>query len=68
MNTPIGEATLGRYFLDERGQLWQHITYAASPTATLRQVGTEQYRGGCIGSPILDGFTLLVPEDEYRTA
>ncbi|AWN24023.1 hypothetical protein DKM44_12920 [Deinococcus irradiatisoli] len=54
--TAVNKDTLGKLFVDEHGRFWQHISYAAEPTATLKQVAVEEYRGGVIGSPILEGF------------
>ncbi len=73
--TGPSEKTVGRYFLDAQGELWRHISYCAQPTATMEKVGTAAVarvlgskelvrRGGAIGSPILSGFRLLVPEEQ----
>lgn len=65
--TRISEETFGKYFVDEQGELWRHVMYASSPTASMERVDGEhagEKRGGCVGSRILDGFTLLVPEGD----
>jgi len=54
--TKFDKDTLGKLYLDERGRLWQHISYAAEPTATLKQVGVTEHVGGVVGSPLLSGF------------
>jgi hypothetical protein len=59
------ETTVGRYWVDGKGRVWKHISYAAQPTATLELVGTSERKRGVVGSPILEEFRLLVPEDMF---
>lgn len=72
MSTPLSEDTIGRFFQDASGHVWQHVSYCAYPTATVElvtrgdgmAVAPKTRRGGAIGSPILDelGLLMLVPE------
>lgn len=69
MRTPPGEATVGQLFVDEAGRVWRHISYSTQPTAGFERVDETaipalQRLEGVIGSPLLAGLTLLVPEDE----
>lgn len=73
MRTPIGTETVGKYFVDERGELWKHIAYSDRPTATLERVSEPQFVAmgdaesrmtAVVGSQLLDGFTLLIPEGD----
>ena len=62
-NPALNETTLGRYFVDERGEVWQHITFCERPTASLRRVNDDAIRvGGAVGAPIFDGYVMLEPE------
>lgn len=69
----LSEETIGRYFVHTDGSVWRHVGYCAYPTATMQRVdaadralpgGEPERRGGAVGSLILDGFTLLVPEEK----
>lgn len=70
MSTPVNNATVGKFFIDERGDLWEHISYCANPTATFRRVGeTLVAPGACptrmtaaVGAPLISQLRLLVPE------
>lgn len=65
MVTPLNENTIGKVFVDEMGQYWQHIVYCAQPTATIRSIEDRTVRkSGEVGSANLSGLTLLVPENE----
>lgn len=59
-------------FIDQAGNYWRHVMYAAEPTATVERVfsvtneDTRTRVDGVVGSPLLEnlGLRLLVPEDE----
>jgi hypothetical protein len=59
----MNEHLVGRYFVDEAGEVWQLIAYAGQPTVTFQKVKepTER-RSGCVGSPIVSGLSLLTPQ------
>jgi hypothetical protein len=61
----IGRDTIGRYYTDRDGQLWQHIAYTDQPTACLAKVSNPDHDRirGVVGSKTFEGFTPLVPLD-----
>lgn len=70
--TQLSDETVGKFFVDKSGQVWRHIMFCDSPTATVERVemtgraGAAPARvGGAVGSPILQdlGLRLLVPEE-----
>lgn len=63
--TPISEQTVGAVFVDEDGVLWQQIMFCAEPTASFIKIGApEVKKSGAVGSRILSGLTVMVPEGE----
>lgn len=51
------------YWLGPDGKVWQLVLYCEHPTATFECLETQERRGGAVGSPILEGFVRLVPEE-----
>ena len=69
MNTRPSAETIGHLWVDEDGIIWRHVTYAAEPTASFEMVNDKTTRrGGVIGSPLLRGLRLLVPEPPHKAA
>jgi hypothetical protein len=60
----LSDETVGTYFIDEHGDIWQHIAYTDRPTAALQRVGNGERRSGVVGAAIFDGFTPLVEKRE----
>lgn len=64
MTTRPSKDTVGSYFVDEYGLMWQQVSFTDKPTASFQSV---QYPGssrldGVIGSPILESLRILTPE------
>ncbi len=67
------EDDVGKFYADEKGDLWQLIAYASSPTATLERVTGQDAQverdprrdriDAVVGAPLFDGFRKLVPEE-----
>jgi hypothetical protein len=56
--------TFPEFYAGPDGQVWELLSYATAPTATIRNLKTGEERGGVVGSPILEPFTRLVPESK----
>jgi hypothetical protein len=77
VTTRPSEETLGTFWQDEEGQIWRHTSYCEHPTASFKLVlyadgvsaqddGEPIRKGGAVGSPILDGLTILRPESSQE--
>ena len=60
----INSESVGKIFVDEKGEIWQLISYCQYPTATMKKVGTEETVGGATNSLNLSKFKLADPEVE----
>lgn len=65
MKTHPSEKTLGRYWIDRAGVIWEQISYTPMPTASFRRViDPSQRLSGVVNSRLLSELELLIPEDE----
>lgn len=63
--TSPGKDTLNSLWIDERGAVWQHVSYTDKPTAAFKNVSDPTLRlSGVVGSRLLADLRMLKPEGD----
>lgn len=55
---------VGKFFTRNGTDIWQMTSSCRQPTATLKNLQTNEETGGAVGCLNLSGFTRLIPEIE----
>lgn len=62
----MDEDDVGCYYTTNGEDVWQLISYCREPTATMKNLRTEERVGGAVGCLNLKPFIKLVPEKELQ--
>ena len=58
----MNERDFDSYWLGEDGKVWRIAYYCERPSVTFERVDDPTIRrGGAVGSPLVNGYTRLVP-------